>query len=182
MLVDDLIAHLYCEYDFDNEKFNDYAHSRVTKYNKTLMGELDCLIKMIKSHANTLIELTDKYIGDDFENEVSSILKQIDYEKQYVTNKGESDEGVNMLKEGDYLALLDSLKDSSILYLESCRNYVEIKEKLLGLMNSPDGFLNSKESHYEFTNNEIGLATSKEDYIASRPSYDVSECKFIESN
>ena len=181
MLVDDLIAHLHCEYDFNNDKFDEYAYSKATKYNENLMGELDTLIGMIKSNANNIIELTDKYVSDDFENEVSSMLKEIDYEKQFVNKKGESDEAIKMLKEGKYPELLDSLKDSSILYLESCRNYVEIKEKIVGLMNSPDGFLELKESHYDFTNEKLEISMSKEEYIASRPSYDVKSLKFINS-
>lgn len=181
MLVDDLIAHLHYEYNFNNDKFDEYAYSQVTKYNKTLMEDLDTLIDMIKSNANSVIELTDAYMNDDFENQVSSLLEQIDYEKQYVNKKGASDEGVKMLKEGKYLELLDSLKESCMLYLESCRNYVEIKEKIIGLMNSPDGFLDLKESHYEFANKN-GITFDKEEYIAMRPSYDVSKCKFIESN
>lgn len=179
MLIDDLIAHLHCEYDFDNEKFDDYAYSRVTTYNTSLMGELDSLIRIIKSNANMIIELSEMYVHNDFEHEVSSILEKIDYEKQYVDKKGKSDEGIKILKEGDYLALLDSLKKASILYLESCRNYFEIKEKLLGLMESPDGFLKFKEAHYDFLNEKRGASTSKEDYIASRPSYDVKSLKFI---
>ena len=179
MLIDDLIAHLHCEYDFDNEKFDDYAYSRITTYNTSLMGELDSLIRIIKSNANMIIELSEMYVHNDFEHEVSSILEKIDYEKQYVDNKGKSDERIKILKEGDYLALLDSLKKASILYLESCRNYFEIKEKLLGLMESPDGFLKFKEAHYDFLNEKGGASTSKEDYIASRPSYDVKSLKFI---
>lgn len=179
MLIDDLIAHLHCEYDFDNEKFDDYAYSRITTYNTSLMGELDSLIRIIKSNANMIIELSEMYVHNDFEHEVSSILEKIDYEKQYVDKKGKSDEGIKILKEGDYLALLDSLKKASILYLESCRNYFEIKEKLLGLMESPDGFLKFKEAHYDFLNEKGGASTSKEDYIASRPSYDVKSLKFI---
>ena len=179
MLVDDLLAQLQYEYDFDNEKFDDYAYSRATKYNKTLMRELDSLIGMLKSNATNIIELTDMYLNKDFENEVSFILKQIDYEKQYINKRGESDDGFKILKEGEYLELLDSLKEISLVYLESCRKYIDIKEKILGLMESPDGFLGLKESDYEFTNKEIGLSIPKEEYIASRPSYDVKSLKFI---
>lgn len=178
LLVDDLIAHLHREYNFDNDKFDEYAYSRVTKYNKNLMRELDRLIGMIKSNANTIIELTDIYVSNDFENDVSSMLKQIEYEKQYVNKKGTSDEGIKMLKEGKYPELLNSLNESCMLYLESCRNYVEIKEKIIGLMDSPDGFLDLKESNYEFANKN-GIVSDKEKYISSRPSYDVKSLKFI---
>ena len=48
MLVDELLAHLHCEYDFNNDKFDEYAHSKVNKFNNVLMKELDSLIDMIK--------------------------------------------------------------------------------------------------------------------------------------
>ena len=182
MIVDDLIAHLHCNYIFNNDEFDEYAYSRVKKYNTTLIGELNSLIGMMKHHANTIINLSDVYLNDDFENEVSSILNEIYYEKQFVNKKGESDEGIKVLKEGKYLELLDSLKESCMLYLESCRNYVEIKEKIIGLMNSPDGFSKFKEFEYNFANDNGGVFLDKEEYIAMRPSYDVSECRFIKSD
>lgn len=182
MLVDDLLAHLHTFYDFDNESFDEYARSRVTPYNEILMKELNSLIDMMKTYANLIIELSDKDIKDDFEDIVSSVLKEIEYEKAFVNKKGKSDEGVKVLREGEYLDLLEALEDSYVLYGESCRNYIEIRDEILKLINSPDGFSHLKERNYEFENENMGLSISKEEYIASRPSYDVSECEFIQSD
>lgn len=180
MLVDDLLANLHCEYNFNDESFDEYAYSRVKKYNSFLMKELNSLISMIKSYVGNVIEVGDTFLDNDFENVISSILKEIEYEKQYVTKRGESDEGIQILKEGEYLHLLDLMKKSYIEYGESCRYYLDIKEKILDLINSHDGFSDLKETDYEIASKNVGVF-SKEEYIAMRPSYDVSSCEFIKS-
>ena len=180
MLVEDLLGNLHCKYNFNDESFDEYAHSKVTKYNSILMKELNSLISMIKSQVYTVIEVGDTFLNNDFEKVIESILKEVDYEKQYVTKKGESDEGIQILKEGEYLHLLDLMKESYIKYGESCRYYIDIKEKILDLINSHDGFSDLKESDYGIASKNCGVF-SKEEYIAMRPSYDVSSCEFIKS-
>lgn len=178
MLIDELLTELHCTYNFNDESFDEYARSRVTKYNSILMRELNSLIGMIKSHVATVIEVGDTFLNDDFEKVISSIFKEIEYEKEFVTKKGASDEGVKLLKEGEYLDLLDVVKKSYINYGESCRYYIDMKEQILDLINSNDGFLDLKEGEYEFASKHDGIF-SKEDFIAMRPSYDMSECEFI---
>jgi len=143
------------------------------------MRELNSLIGMIKSHVATVIGVGDTFLNDDFEKVISSIFKEIEYEKQYVNTKGASDEGVKLLKEGEYLDLLDVMKESYINYGESCRYYIDMKEQILDLINSHDGFLDLKESDYGFTSKNTNGTFSKEEYIAMRPSYDVKSLKFI---
>lgn len=143
------------------------------------MRELNSLIGMIKSHVATVIGVGDTFLNDDFEKVISSIFKEIEYEKQYVNTKGVSDEGVKLLKEGEYLDLLDVMKESYINYGESCRYYIDMKEQILDLINSHDGFLDLKESDYGFTSKNTNGTFSKEEYIAMRPSYDVKSLKFI---
>lgn len=178
MLIDELLAHLSYEYNFNNEKFNEYAHSRVTKYNETLMKELDSLIESIKLSAKLVIDVCDKHLNEDFRDEISFVFKQIEYDKEYLNKKG-NDESVSFLKEGAYLDLLDSLKETYITYGESCSMYMEIRDKILNLIESPDGFLFLKEHSYDFDNEHLGVIISKEEYISSRPSYDVKSLKFI---
>lgn len=179
MLVDDLLAHLHFEYNFNDEGFDEYARSRVNMYNETLMRELDSLINHLKAQITRIIEVCDGYVNTSFEEEISSIVKEVEYEKQYLKNNNR--EEMKFLKEGNYVALLDSLKQSCMIYGESCRCYIDLKEKILDLINSHDGFLSLKEHSYEF-DCKYGVSSSKEEYIASRPSYDVSKCEFIESD
>ena len=145
------------------------------------MRELNFLIGMIKSHVDNVIEVGDTFLNEDFEKVISSILKEVGYEKEFI-KKGESNEGIQILKEGEYLDLLDLMKESYINYGESCRYYIDMKEQILDLINSHDGFSDLKESDYEFTSKNTNGAFSKEEYIAMRPSYDVSKCEFIKSD
>ena len=181
MLVDELLVKLHCTYNFNYESFDEYARSRVTLYNSILMRELNSLIGMIKSHVDNVIEVGDTFLNEDFEKVISSILKEVEYEKEFI-KKGESNEGIQILKEGEYLDLLDLMKESYINYGESCRYYIDMKEQILDLINSHDGFSDLKESDYEFTSKNTNGAFSKEEYIAMRPSYDVSKCEFIKSD
>jgi len=71
------------------------------------------------------------------------------------------------------------MKESYINYGESCRYYIDMKEQILDLINSHDGFLDLKESDYGFTSKNTNGTFSKEEYIAMRPSYDVKSLKFI---
>lgn len=145
------------------------------------MKELDSLIDEIKDTIYHIIELTDSYFNENYNDEISFVLKEIEYEKEYL-NKKEDKESIKLLREGEYLDLLETLKESYIKYVECCSNYIEIREKILGLIESPDGFSEMKEFDYNFSNKNGVVFSSKEEYIASRPSYDVSKCKFIKSS
>lgn len=84
MLVDELLVKLHCTYNFNDESFDEYARSRVTIYNSILMRELNFLIGMIKSHVDNVIEVGDTFLNEDFEKVISSILKEVEYEKEFI--------------------------------------------------------------------------------------------------
>lgn len=179
-IVEDLLIKLEFEYNFKDEDFNEYANSRCRKYNETLMRELDYLIGQIKETINRTIDLADMHISEGYEKEVIRILKEIEAEKDYVNQKGDKDEGVKTIKEGEYLDLLDGLKRSYEMSLETYKSYISIRGKMKAIINLDDGFADLKEQEYEFANKNGGVY-SKEDYIAMRPSYDMRNCKFVKS-
>jgi hypothetical protein len=182
-IVEDLLIKLEIDYDFKDDNFSQYANSRVKKHNDVLMEELDCLISRLKQFINHTIEMTElqtiKYSDDD----IASVLKDIDSEIQFLIKKGASDDGVKILKDGEYYDLLEKLRKSYIHYDECLKSYIETKEKVLNYINSDDGFAEMKETDYEFVIETCGKCTvSKEDFIAMRPSYDMKKCEFVESS
>ena len=179
-IVEDLLIHLELEYDFKNEAFSEYANSRCHKYNETLMKELNYLIGQIKKSIIRIIDLADKHFSEDYEKEAIRIMKEIEVEKDFVIQKGDEDEGVKVIKDGEYLDLLDRLKESYEISLEIFKSYRSIKGKMKAIINLDDGFADFKEHEYEFAK-EYGGNTSKEDFIAMRPSYDMKKCEFVES-
>ena len=180
-LVEELLSKLEFEYDFKNEDFCEYAKGLTNQYNKTLIREFNYVIGMIKEAIHRMIELADVHISDNYEKEVLRILKEIEAEKDYVRN---NENCLKAIKEGEYLDLLEGLKRSYEMSLDSYKSYLSIKDRILEMINSEDGFADLKEQHYEISNREIegGLFTmDKEDYIAMRPSYDMVNCEFVES-
>jgi len=177
-IVEDLLIHLEFEYNFKDEKFCEYANSRVRKYNETLIRELNFLIGMIKETIGDVCKLADSHISENYEKEIEGVFKQIEDEKDYVLHNPNC---MKSVKEGDYLNLLDGLKDSYEALLESVESYISIKDRLQKFINSEDGFADCKEAEYEIANENGGVFSDKEDYIAMRPSYNMKECEFVES-
>ena len=180
-IVEDLLIQLELKYNFKNEDFSEYANSRCRKYNETLMRELDYLIGQIKEAILRTIDLADMHLfPKDYEKEAIRVMKDIEVEKDFVIQKGDEDEGVKVIKDGEYLDLLDRLKKAYDLSLETYKSYISIRGKMKAIINLDDGFADLKEQDYEFAKEHGGI-TSKEDYIAMRPSYDLRNCEFVES-
>lgn len=180
-LVEDLLIQLEFKYNFKNEDFSEYANSRCREYNETLMKELDFLIGRIKEIIVSVIELADMHlVSDNYEKEVIQVMKDIEVEKDYVIQKGDEDVGVKVIKDSEYLDLLDRLKETYELSLKTYKSYSSIKGKMKAIINLDDGFADFKEQEYEFSKEHGGIM-SREDYIAMRPSYDLRNCEFVES-
>lgn len=181
-LVEDLLIKLEFEYDFRDESFCKYANGLTEKYNETFIREMDYLIGMIKDTIFRIVELADMHISDFNEKDVIRVLKEIETEKDYVNQKAKEDEGVRIIKEGEYLDLLDGLKNGYEVSLETYKSYIEIRDSVLELINSEDGFADIKEQHYEIASRDFEDGVfDKESYIAMRPSYDMRNCQFVES-
>ena len=145
------------------------------------MRELDYLIGQIKEAILRTIDLADMHLfPKDYEKEAIRVMKDIEVEKDFVIQKGDEDEGVKVIKDGEYLDLLDRLKKAYDLSLETYKSYISIRGKMKAIINLDDGFADLKEQDYEFAKEHGGI-TSKEDYIAMRPSYDLRNCEFVES-
>lgn len=179
-IIEDLLIKLEFEYNFKDEAFSEYANSRSRKYNETLMRELDFLIRQIKETITRTIDLADMHISADYDKEAIRIMKEVEIEKDYVNQKGDEDEGVKIIKDGEYLDLLDRLKESCEMSLETYKSYISIRGKMKVIICLDDGFADFKEHDYEFAK-ENGGVTSREDYFAMRPSYDMKKCEFKES-
>jgi hypothetical protein len=182
-IIEDLLIKLEFEYDFKDESFCRYANSRGRKYNETLIREMNFLIGMIKDTIIRTIELADMHITEDYEKEAIRTMKEIETEKAYVIQKSDEHEGVKTIKEGEYLDLLDGLKETCEMSIECHESYISIKDRLLEFINSEDGFADLKEAEYEIANKNVGgVYSDKENYIAMRPSYDMKNCEFVESD
>lgn len=182
-IIEDLLIKLELEYDFKDDNFSQYANSRVNKYNEILMKELDELISRMKQLMRNIIEMTELQTIEISDDDIASALKEIDDEKQYVIKQSASDNSLKPLKHGDYLDLLDNLRETYLHYQDCFKSYLETKEKVLNYINSSDGFAEMKETDYEFVIETCGKCTvSKEDFIAMRPSYDMKNCEFVESS
>lgn len=181
-IVEDLLIKLEIEYNFKDDEFSDYANSIVDKYNETLMKELNFLIARMKDTINHVIALSDCHVDDNFEETIASVLKEIEFEKQYVIKKSASDDGIKTLKDGDYLDLLESLKECYEDFNKTCKFYSQIRDKIMNLINLDDGFADLKERDYDISNKLLkDNIFTKEDFIAMRPSYDMKKCEFVES-
>lgn len=181
-LVEDLLIKLEFEYDFKDESFCEYANGLTKKYNETFIREMDYLIGMIKDTIFRIVELTDMHISEFNEKDVLRVLKEIETEKDYVNQKAKEDEGVRIIKEGEYLDLLDHLKESYEVSLETYKSYIGIRDRVLEFINSEDGFADIKEKHYEIASKDFEDGVfDKDSYIAMRPSYDMKNCQFVES-
>ena len=182
-IVEDLLLHLEFEYNFKDEKFNEYANNRADKYNEVLMMELNSLISRMKDLINHVIYFTEINLSGIDENFILSTLKDIEYEKEYVNKNYSSNEGIKTLKDGEYLKLLCVMKEVFEGLQDHLQSYHETKEKVLNYINSDDGFIDFKLEDYEFSNKgERQSFFSKEDFIAMRPSYDMKNCEFKESS
>ena len=181
-IVEDLLINLELEYDFKDDKFSEYANNKAKKYNGMLMKELNSLIDRFKDIINHIILFTDvSLVFNDYS--FDEVLKHIEFEKNYVIDNAHSFDRINTLKDGDYLDLLDTLKECYETLHENMKLYDKSKEDILNLINSDDGFLKFKERDYDFSIKTFGKAIfEKEDFIAMRPSYDMKNCEFIESS
>lgn len=182
-IVEDLLLHLEFEYNFKDEGFKEYAMNRVDKYNNILMTELNSLIDRMKHLINHIIELTEIHSSNINEKSILLTLKEIEYEKDYVKSNYSSNEGIKTLKDGEYLKLLDLMKEVFETLQEHLQSYEKTKEKVLNYINADDGFAECKLEDYEFAIEMCGNCSfSKEDFIAMRPSYNMKNCEFIESS
>ena len=181
-IVEDLLINLELEYNFKDDKFSEYANNKAKKYNGMLMKELNSLIERFKEIINHIILFTDvSLVFNDYS--FDEVLKHIEFEKNYVIDNAHSFDRINTLKDGDYLDLLDTLKECYETLHENMKLYDKSKEDILNLINSDDGFAKFKEEDYEFSIKTLGKSIfEKEDFIAMRPSYDMKNCEFIESS
>ena len=182
-IVEDLLLHLEFEYNFKDEGFNEYAMNRADKYNEILMKELNSLIKRMKDLINHIIQLTEINTSAINEEYILLTLKEIEYEKDYVKSNSSSNERIKTLKDGEYLKLLDLMKEVFETLQEHLQSYLKTKEKVLNYINEDDGFADFKLEDYEFANEgDRESFFSKDEFIAMRPSYDMKNCEFIESS
>lgn len=181
-IIEDLLIKLELEYDFKDESFCEYANGLTKMYNESLMRELDHLISRLKEAIVRTIELADNHLTEDFERQFLSVMKEIECEKNFVNQKSGEDEGVRIIKEGEYLDLLDRLKETYELAIDCHKTYIEARDRVLEFINSEDGFADFKEHDYNFTIETFGsIMLDKDEFIRLRPSYDLKNCQFVES-
>jgi len=182
-LIEDVLMTLEFEYNFHNERFSNYAKSKCKKYNDSLMKQLDFQFSMLKTSMINIIEFMDLHSRDDYESLINDVFSQVKDEKDYVIKMSDKDSRFNILKEGNYLDLLMKLSEVYKLYGESCENYFKIKDKALELLNCHDGFAEVKEFQYNMYCEDFeDMSMSKEEFFAKRPSFDMTEVKFIPSD
>lgn len=182
-LVEDLLMSLEFEYDFRDDNFSKYANSKCKKYNDTLMKQLDFQIAMLKTSMLDTIAFLNIHAIDDYSAIVDDVFSQVKKEKDYVIAMADKDSRFKLLKDGGYLDLLMTLSEAYKSYGESCREYFKIKDDVLELLNSHDGFADIKEFQYKMYCEDFeNMSLSKEDFFASRPCFDLSEVKFIASD
>lgn len=182
-LMEDVLMTLEFEFDFRDEKFSNYANSRCKKYNDNLMKQLDFQISMLKTSMLDTIEFMELHSRDDYEELIDDVFFQVKEEKDYVIKMADRDSRFNILKEGSYLDLLIKLSEAYKSYGESCENYFKIKDEALELLNSHDVFAEVKDFQYQMYCEDFEeMSMSKEEFIAKRPSFDMTEVKFIPSD
>ena len=181
-LVEDLILNLEFKHDFKDKAFDDYARGNCQESDDILMDGLDSILKIIKADIMDIIEAISPYIKrqDDFDfEELSESIRQ---EKDYVIKMAESDDGVRVLYDEDYLDLLIQLLEVSKIFDESCKSFIKSRDKVLDFINSDDGFLDFKLYDYDFYCKSFpNVPCDKESYMAVRPKYNMRECRFIPS-
>ena len=181
-LVDDLLLNLEFEHDFKNEDFSDYARGVCQENNDILMKGFDSLIKTIKEDIEETFRLINPYIEGYDESDFEELCSSIKEEKDYVIKMAESDDGIKILHDGDYLDLLIKLLEVSKIFDESCKSYIKTRDKVLDLIESDDGFLDFKIYDYEFYCKTFpNVSCDKDSYISIRPKYNMRECRFIPS-
>ena len=183
-MIEGLSIHLEFEHNFKNEDFDKYLDSYFQEYNEILMRELDFVIAKLRENLLTSITMIDLLILDDIEHSnetLNELIGSFKKEKNRVIKNSKDNKRDKLLKDGNYFDLNLKLIEVYKNFDNACKHYLEIKEKVLDLVNSEDGFVSLKNDDYDITYEDSNSDNiiSREDFIAMRPCYNMKEGKFL---